>query len=70
MDNIIWKELSEDDLIFKIGFVLSSPTLQTGPKQQAHAFCTISNFALSEQRLHIHNFQIEKHHDKKLVRRH
>jgi len=30
MDNIIWKELSEDDLIFKTGFVLSSPNLQTG----------------------------------------
>ena len=34
MDNIIWKELSEDDLVFKTGVVLSSPNLQTGSKQQ------------------------------------
>ena len=30
MENIIWKELSEDDPIFKNGFVLSSENMQTG----------------------------------------
>jgi len=33
MGKIIWKEPSEDDRIFKTGFVISSPNLQTGFKQ-------------------------------------
>ena len=33
MAKIIWKEPSEDDRIFKTGFVISSPNLQTGSKQ-------------------------------------
>ena len=33
MEKIIWKELSEDDRVFKKGFVISSPNLQTGSKQ-------------------------------------
>ena len=43
MDNIIWKELSEDDLIFKTGFVLSSPNLQTGSKQLVKQGWTITD---------------------------
>ena len=43
MDNIIWKELSEDDPIFKTGFVLSSPNLQTGSKQLVKQGWTITD---------------------------
>ena len=50
MDNIIWKELSEDDLIFKTGFVLSSPNLQTGSKQLVKQGWTITDDEAVEEK--------------------
>jgi hypothetical protein len=50
MDNIIWKEFSEDDLIFKTGFVLSSPNLQTGLKQLVKQGWTITDDETVEEK--------------------
>jgi hypothetical protein len=50
MDNIIWKELSEDDPIFKTGFVLSSPNLQTGLKQLVKQGWTITDDETVEEK--------------------